>query len=108
MAVCARRCPQRIAQLFDMVRFPPNSGDLNPIETVWAWLRRDLAAREQEDLVAGRVLTVHQFRERAAQILNGYGVPADGESYSSLQKLVRSMPRRLAECKKNKFGRCGK
>ena len=22
-----------------LVRFPPNSGDLNPIETVWAWLR---------------------------------------------------------------------
>ena len=21
------------------VRFPPNSGDLNPIETVWAWSR---------------------------------------------------------------------
>ena len=28
-------------------RFPPNSGDLNPIEIVWAWLRKDLAVREQ-------------------------------------------------------------
>ena len=27
-------------------RFHPSSGDLNPIETVWAWLRRDLAKRE--------------------------------------------------------------
>ena len=26
--------------------FPPNSGDLNPIETVWARLRKDLAVRE--------------------------------------------------------------
>ena len=24
-----------------LFRFPPNSGDLNPIETVWAWLRKD-------------------------------------------------------------------
>ena len=92
----------------EMVRFPPNSGDLNPIETVWAWLRRDLAAREQEDLTAGHVLTVSTFRKRAAQLLNSYGVPADGQSHSSLQKLVRGMPRRLAECKKNKYGRCGK
>ena len=30
----------------DLVRFPPNSGDLNPIETVWARLRRELAVRE--------------------------------------------------------------
>ena len=31
-------------------RFPPNSGNLNPIETVWAELRKDLAEREFEDL----------------------------------------------------------
>ena len=30
-----------------------NSGDLNPIETVWARLRRDLAVREMADLKAG-------------------------------------------------------
>ena len=34
-----------------MVRFPPNSGDLNPIETIWAKLRADLAVREQADSV---------------------------------------------------------
>ena len=27
------------------MNFPPNSGDLNPIETVWAQLRKDLAIR---------------------------------------------------------------
>ena len=90
------------------VRFPPNSGDLNPIETVWAWLRRDLAAREQEDLAAGHVLSVAKFRKRVAQLLNSYGTRAGGKSVSSLQKLVRGMPKRLANCRKNKFGRCGK
>ena len=90
------------------VRFPPNSGDLNPIETVWAWLRQDLAEREQQDLVAGRVLTVHMFKQRVAQLLRSYGVPQDGQTYSPLEKLVRGMPRRLAKCRAEKFGRCGK
>ena len=84
------------------VRFPPNNGDLNLIET------ERLAEREQEDLAAGRVLTAAMFRKRAAQLLNSYGVPAPSETYSSLSKLVRGMPARLAKCRKNKFGRCGK
>ena len=32
------------------INFPPNNGDLNPIEAVWAKLNKDLAAREFEDL----------------------------------------------------------
>ena len=52
--------------------FPPNSGDLNPIETVWAWLRRDLARREQDDFASGRVLSVKQFRQRVSQVLQSY------------------------------------
>ena len=52
---------------------PPNSGDLNPIETVWAWLRRDLGKRELADLKAKRpALTEHQFKQRCAQILLSY------------------------------------
>ena len=33
------------------MRFPPSNGDLNPIETVGAKLRKDLAIREFEDLM---------------------------------------------------------
>ena len=90
------------------VRLPPNSGDLNPIETVWANLTRDLAEREQQDLTAGRTISVGQFKQRAAQILNGYAVAASGEEHSLLQKLVRGMPKRLAKCKARAYGRCGK
>ena len=36
--------------------FPPNFGDLNPIETVWAWLRKDLSRLKFEDLSRGREL----------------------------------------------------
>ena len=74
----------------------------------WAALRKDLAAREQEDLSAGRVLTLAQFKQRAAQILNGYSVPQEGQELSFLSKLVRGMPKRLARCKGKKYGRCGK
>ena len=49
-----------------------------------------------------------QFRQRAAQILNSYPQPEPGQRHSYLQKLVRGIPARLAKCKKNKFGRCGK
>ena len=93
----------------ELVRFPPSSGDLNPIETVWAWLRKDLAQREMTDLTAGKpAQTVGQFRARAAQILRSYSVPKHGESRSRLEKLVRGMPERLRKCKANKFGKCGK
>ena len=102
-------CPTTYRQHgLEQVRFPPDSGDLNPIETVWAWLRRDLPVWEQVDLSEGRVLTPARFRQRVAQLLNSYGIVEEGQSYSRLQKLVRGMPRRLAACRKNKFGRCGK
>ena len=90
------------------MRFPPSSGDLNPIETVWAWLRKDLAVREQDDLEANRCITPKQFKLRCAHILQSYAVPKVGESHSRLQKLVQGMPRRLQMCKANKYGRCGK
>ena len=92
----------------ELVNFPPNSSDLNPIENVWAQLRKDLAVREQDDLQKRKIITVPQFRQRATQILNSYGEAAPGQAYSYLQKLVRGMPKRLAKCKANDYGRCGK
>ena len=44
------------------VRLPTCSGDLTPIETVWAQLRKDLAKREFEGLKKGKVLTAAQFK----------------------------------------------
>ena len=102
-------CPSTYtANGLTQVRFPPNSGDLNPIETVWARLRQDLSEREQEDLSQNRVLTKTQFKQRVAQLLSEYGVPAEGEELSYLSKLVRGMPKRLATCRARKYGRCGK
>ena len=91
-----------------MENFPPNSGDLNPIETVWAWLRRSLAEREMEDMEIGRVLTTTQFRRRVGQILTSFEQPKPGQRFSPLQKLVRGMPRRLQKARLNHYRRCGK
>ena len=57
---------------------------------------------------AGKVLSVAQFRQRAAQILTSYGEVRGQENHSYLQKLVRGMPKRLAACKANAYGPCGK
>ena len=100
--------PRYRQQGMHMENFPPNSGDLNPIETVWAWLRKDLAARELEDLDVRRVLTATQFRQRISQILTCYEQPKPGQQFSPLQKLVRGMPRRLRKARLNSYGRCGK
>ena len=102
-------CPDAYRRAgLEQTRFPPNSGDLNPIETVWARLRKDLAAREQEDLRQGKVLTPVQFKLRAAQILQSYSIFKPVEKKNYYQKLARGMTKRLQACRLNAFGRCGK
>ena len=93
-----------------IVNFPTNSGDLNPIETVWARLRLDVAKLEQKDFCAKprRFLTEAQFKARVARLLDSYGQVKPGETYGYLQKLVRSMPGRLRKRRSNTLGRCGK
>ena len=88
--------------------FPPNSGDLNPIETVWAWLRRDRAHKEQSDFASKRIISERQYRQRAAHILHSYEAIRPGQKWSMLSKLVRGMPKRLQMSKAKKYGRCGK
>ena len=90
------------------VRFPPSSGDLNPIENVWAKLRKDLAIREFEDLKNDKVITTLQFKQRCSQLLTSYGYVKPGKKYSYLENLIRGMPGRLLRCKENKYGNCGK
>ena len=87
---------------------PPNSGDLNPIETVWGRLRRDLAVREMQDLQDGVILTEGQYRKRTAQVLASYGQEPDDGGENYLEKLIAGMPKRLQKCKANGYGRCGK
>ena len=88
--------------------FPPNSGDLNPIENVWAWLRHDLSRMEMNDLTHGKILAAAQLRQRASQILQSFTVAPPAGGKSRLEKLIDGMPKRLARCKANRYGKCGK
>lgn len=88
--------------------FPPNSGDLNPIETVWAWLRKELAKKDMNDCDEGRTLTVSEFRRRVGQILHSFEVRKPRERLSRLEKLINGMPQRMANCRANRYGKCGK
>ena len=90
------------------VNFPPNSGDLAPIETVWAELRKDFAIREFEDLKTGKLISMTAFKQRVSQLLASYSIPGPGRQHSYLERLVRGMPNRLERCKANRFGPCGK
>ena len=90
------------------MRFPPGSGDLNPIETAWAKLRKDLAIREFEDLKNNMIITTLQFKQRVSQLLTSYGSVKPGRRYSFLENLLRGMPKRLQRCKERKYGNCGK
>ena len=61
-------------------KYPNPSGDLNPIEIVWARLRKDLAIREFEDLQDDKVITTLQFKQRVSQLLTSYGCVRPGKS----------------------------
>jgi len=51
---------------------PPRSPDLNPIEKVWAWLRRHLRRMDLKDAIAKRpVLGKTAYRERVRRVLKG-------------------------------------
>ena len=90
------------------MRFPPSSGDLNPVETVWAKLRKDLAIREFEDLKNNTVISTTQFKQRVSRLLTSYAYVHPGQKYSYLENLIRGMPKRLQRCKDKKYGNCGK
>ena len=78
------------------------------VETVWARLRYDLSIRERADLKAGRTLSTQQFKQRVSQLLTSHSGRKDGERFNYYQRLLRGMPARLAKCRANKFGPCGK
>ena len=49
------------------------------------------------------MITVAQFKQRVAQILNSYAVAKAGEKHSRLGKLVGGMLDRLTKREKNKY-----
>ena len=60
------------------------------------------------DLDTGKTISVQQFRQRASQILQSFEAPRPGERAPRLERLIAGMPKRLAQCKANRYGKCCK
>ena len=55
-----------------MWHVPARSPDLNPVERVWAWLRKQLRAMDLKDAVARRpVLNKFAYKERVRRVCAG-------------------------------------
>ena len=82
----------------------------------WFGRRTFLASRQPSikcasgrvELTQGRTLTAAQFRQRTSQILKSFSEQPTAGGKSRLEKLIDGMPKRLALCKANNYGKCGK
>ena len=54
-----------------LMHIPARSPDLNPIESFWGWLRRELRRRDLEDLRLKKPpLSKSQYKQRVKQVLS--------------------------------------
>ncbi len=68
----------------ELIKWPGNSPDFNPIENVWAWIKVQLKSTSPTNL--------EQLKE---EILKLWVIRMEDSAY--LKNLVESMPRRLQE-----------
>ena len=53
-----------------LLHIPARSPDLNPIESFWSWLRRELRRRDLEDLRRGKpALSKAEYKQRVRDVL---------------------------------------
>ena len=53
-----------------VLTLPPKSPDLNPIETFWGWLRRELQVRDLQDMQAKQAaLSKEAYKNRVRNLL---------------------------------------
>ena len=71
------------------LKWPPNSPDLNCIENLWSWLDTELGKKVIEN--------VEQLRDEVTSLLSNVPVHI-------CENLIKSMPKRLYECKRAKGG----
>ena len=76
----------------NVIDWPPYSPDLNPIENLWAALKRKIQRVSRQTVTAVEQITMENW---------------NNNMQTTCQELVASMPRRIAECIKNKGGPTG-
>ncbi len=67
-----------------LIRWPGNSPDLNPIETVWAWMKRQLSGHNCTNMDQWKAAILLVWLQRTAET-------------DFLHNLVESMPARIQE-----------
>ena len=75
----------------DVLDWPPQSPDLNPIETLWAWLKHRLSDYDAPPT------SIHSLWERVQDVWNGF-------TEDECNKLIESMPERIEAVLKAKGG----
>lgn len=76
-------------QNFQVLPWPPYSPDLNPIENLWAIVKRRIEKIPRDTTASVEAATHNEWNDTLAEIC---------------RDLVASMPRRIQECIKNKGG----
>ena len=70
--------------LIQLIKWPGNSPHLNPIETVWAWMKKQLADHQCTNMQQWKAAILQVWVQRTQEV-------------EFLQNLVRSMPARIQE-----------
>ena len=76
----------------EVLKWPAHSPDLNAIENVFGWMKPDLAK-----IPGVENLSLDDLDREVKKIFYGY-------SDARIANLINSMQRRMALCKKNKYG----
>ena len=74
-----------------VIEWPANSPDLNPIENLWAWMKRKVEQWERESILRGRNVTTDMFRRLVMRAWND--VKSD-----MCRDLIYSMSDRVTKC----------
>ena len=62
--------PLYLKRRIRLIRIPARSPDLNPIESFWGWLRKELRRRDLEDLRLKKpALNKTQYKQRVKEVL---------------------------------------
>ena len=81
----------------DLIEIPPRSPDLNPVEKMWGWVRKQLRARDLRDFAQGvPVLGKVAYRERLRRLLRSSRAQAVAKN---IAKNFRTVCKRVVKAK---------
>jgi len=88
-AKCVLKCFKD--RKIDVLEWPPNSPDLNPIENLWSIWKQKLKSKINIFSTAEEIAEIGRREWRA--------IPT-----TTIQNIISSMPKRLKECSSNMYG----